>query len=109
MSRYESMRCTACTITHDRHAPREIAGHRFRMHIGRPRAWRLAISWERQIGSATYIFSLVPARNRPQRNGGELLVHRVAATGTTEQVHYFRIPSTPDYYALLDQAGSPLN
>ncbi|MEU9699489.1 hypothetical protein [Streptomyces sp. NPDC047981] len=109
MSRHQSMRCTICTTTYNRHAPREISGHQFRMRIGRPRARRLTVSGERQIGSATYIFSLVPARNRPQRNGGELLVHRLAVTGATEQVHYFRIPSTPDYYALLDQAGTPLS
>ncbi|WP_143664393.1 hypothetical protein [Streptomyces sp. NRRL B-24572] len=109
MSKHQSMRCTVCTTSYDRHAPHEIAGHTFRMRIGRPRAWRLAVSWEHQIGSVSYIFSLVPACNRPQRNGGELLVHRRTVTGATEQVHYFRIPSTPDFYALLDQTGTPLS
>ncbi|MEW1701015.1 hypothetical protein ACIQCR_16755 [Streptomyces sp. NPDC093249] len=103
------LRCTTCTLSRDHHAPREIAGHPFRTALGPRRGWRLSASWERRIGRTTYRFTLTPARNRPQRNGGLLLVHRHTHAGALELIHELRIPTTPAYYALLNQANTPLN
>lgn len=106
-SPYRPMSCTVCTLPRERHAPRDIAGHPFRIHIGNRREWRQSISWDRHIGNSAYRFTLTPARHRPQRNGGTLHVHRRSSTGEMEQVHYFRIPTTPAYYVLLNQARNP--
>ncbi|MEU8540825.1 hypothetical protein AB0C52_12710 [Streptomyces sp. NPDC048717] len=106
-SPHTPLRCAVCDVPREDHASREIAGHPFRVHIGRRREWRMSISWDCNIGANAYRFTLAPAQHRPQRNGGTLHVHRRTPTGL-ELVHYFRIPSTPDYYALLNQAKTPL-
>ncbi|MFK0294286.1 hypothetical protein ACIQU6_27965 [Streptomyces sp. NPDC090442] len=78
--------------------------HRFTMYVSRPTNWRISVAWERRMGSATYRFELAPARNRPGRNGGELIVTRHTRDGT-QTIHTFRIRTTRDYMALLEQTG----
>ncbi|MFI1201690.1 hypothetical protein ACH4VR_19925 [Streptomyces sp. NPDC020883] len=94
--------CRRCKAPEHEH---NTTGHRFTMYVSRPTNWRISVSWERRIGSAIYRFELVPARNRPGRNGGELIVTRHTPTDVPQTIHQFRIRATRDYMALLEQTG----
>ncbi|MFP3991054.1 hypothetical protein U9R90_27010 [Streptomyces sp. E11-3] len=94
--------CRLCKVPQDEHRD---ASHRFAMYVSPPRNWRISVSWERQIGSGAYRFDLIPARNRPSKNGGELIVTRTGKHAAAKVVHRFRVRSTVDYRALLAQTG----
>ncbi|WP_330335664.1 hypothetical protein OHS33_39185 (plasmid) [Streptomyces sp. NBC_00536] len=99
----DEIRCQRCKVPkrdHDSDAP---GAHRFVMYVSPRRNWVVSVSWERRIGSAKYTFQLVPARNKPNRNGGELIVTRTGAHSAPEVIHQFRVRSTPAYRALLAQ------